>query len=160
MTVAAFVVSCLAVAVSVAAAVIAHQQRRIGDRSAAAAEASLREARRASQAAVELAEIEAARRAEELAAAEANRIRFDLQYRTGEQYRLVHLGTQTAYGVKVDTQDQGVLGERVDFDEFPAGDFHDYVLAPTDQVENQPVEVTWHELPDLSDEPQRQLLRF
>lgn len=73
MTVAAFVISCFGLLVACLAAWYGRGQKR-------AAEKSADEAKRSADAAVALAEVEAARRAEEVAESERGRVRFVLEY--------------------------------------------------------------------------------
>lgn len=112
------------------------------------------EAKRSADAAAEVAEIERNRRAEEVAAAEAGRVKFELIPESGSTYLLANTGTESAFGVHVDTGGMGTSGEEVDFDEFPANEGCRYVLGRgygSHQADH--VLVTWHHLPDLSDPP-------
>ncbi len=146
MTVAAFVLSCLGLVVAVVAAWYGRGQKR-------AAELSAAEARRSADAASEVAEVERARRADEIAEAERRRVRFELVPVGGQVYLLRNVGTDTAYGVHVNTGGLGFQDEVTDFEEFEADREHRYFLARTmDPDLAEHVVVTWHHRPDRSDE--------
>ncbi|MDX8036748.1 hypothetical protein SK803_41690 [Lentzea sp. BCCO 10_0856] len=147
MTVAAFVISCFGLLVACLAAWYGRGQKR-------AAEKSADEAKRSADAAVALAEVEAARRADELTESERGRVRFALEHERGQRYLLRNVGTDSAYGVHVDTGGLGVQGEVTDFEEFEAESEHRYLLAKTfngNQADH--VLVTWHLTEDRSDKP-------
>jgi hypothetical protein len=145
MDVAAFVISCLGLVVAVVAGWYSHR--------------SVAEAKRSADAAADVADVERARRADEVAEAERRRVRFELVPEGGQEYVLQNAGTDTAYEVHVDTGGLGFQDEVADFDEFEAGGEHRYLLARTmdpDQAEH--VVVTWHHRPDRSDQPRSQRL--
>ncbi|MET9225617.1 hypothetical protein [Lentzea sp. NPDC003310] len=147
MTVAAFVISCLGFVVACLAAWYGRGQKR-------AAENSAKEAKRSADAAVALAEVEAARRAEEMAESERGRVRFLLDHEGGQRYLLRNVGTDTAYGVQVDSDGMGVQDEITEFAEFEAQTEHRYFLVRTlGTAANARVTVSWHLAEDLSDEP-------
>ena len=146
MTVAAFVISCLGLVVAVLAAWFGRGQKR-------AAEMAASEAKRSADAAAEVAEVERARRAEEVAEAQRRRVQFELVHEGGSRYLLRNAGTDPAYGVHVDTGGLGVQNEITDFEEFEADAEHRYLLSRT--MGSDPaarVVVTWHHHPDRSDD--------
>lgn len=146
MTVAAFVISCFGLLVACLAAWYGRGQKR-------AAEKSADEAKRSADAAVALAEVEAARRAEEVAESERGRVRFVLEHEGGQRYLLQNVGTDSAYGVQVDTDGMGFQDEVTEFEEFEAQTEHRYMLARTmETAGNAQVIVTWHLKEDRSDE--------
>jgi len=113
MTVASLLISCVAAVAAIGAVWYGRGQKR-------AAETASQEARRAADAAADMATIERDRRAEELAEAERNRVVFRLEYEVGSAYRLRNRGTDTAYGVHVDLGGMGIVGdEPVDLPESP-----------------------------------------
>ncbi len=145
MTVAAFVTSCLGLIVAGLAAWYGRGQKR-------AAELSAAEAKRSADAAAEVAEVEKARRADEVAEAERRRVSFVLSHKGGHQYLLRSVGTDSAYGVHVDTGGLGFPDEVTEFEEFAAGDEHRYTLTRTTAPElAERVVVTWHQRADRSD---------
>ena len=147
MTVAAFVISCFGLLVACLAAWYGRGQKRAAEQSAA-------EAKRSADAAVALAEVEAARRADEVEESERGRVRFVLVHERGQRYLLRNDGTDSAYGVHVDTGGLGVQGEVTDFNEFEADTEHRYVLVTIfnrDQADH--VLVTWQLKADRSDNP-------
>ncbi|GAA3012878.1 hypothetical protein [Actinokineospora diospyrosa] len=147
MTVAAFVLSCLGFAVAVLAAWFAHGQKK-------AAESAAVEAKRSADAAEAVAAVERERRAEEVADAARRRVVFGLLQFGGRQFALRNSGTDTAYGVHVDTGGLGIQDEVVDFEEFEAGHEEAYIFARTMNPEQAShIVVTWHLQPDRSDEP-------
>jgi len=146
MDIASFVISCFAAVAAGAAVWYGRGQKRAADRSAA-------EAKRSADAAAEMAEVERARRAEEVAETERRRVRFELVPEGGSAHVLINTGTDAAYGVHVDTGNLGVMGEDTDFEVFEPGDQHRFLLSrrvDADLVEH--VVVTWHHRPDRSDE--------
>jgi hypothetical protein len=146
MTIASFVISVLAVVVAAAAVWYGRGQKRAADLSAA-------EATRSADAAAQVADIERVRREEEVAAAKRRRVRFVIVKEGGQAHLLRNVGTDTAYEVHVDTGGMGVQDEITDFDEFEAGSEHRYLLARTmGPGQTDHVVVTWHHLPDRSDE--------
>jgi hypothetical protein len=146
MTVASFVSSLLALVVAVVAVWYGRGQKRAADLSAA-------EAKRAADAAAEVAEIERARRADEVADADRRRVRFVLVPAGSQAYVLRNAGIDTAYGVHVDARGWGLEDEVTDFEEFESGSEQRYWLirkgGGADQAEH--VLVTWHHRPDRSD---------
>ncbi|MDX8053696.1 hypothetical protein SK571_30360 [Lentzea sp. BCCO 10_0798] len=147
MTVAAFVISCFGLLVACVAAWYGRGQKRAAERSA-------EEAKRSADAAVALAEVDAARRAEEVAESERKRVRFVLEHHDGDVYLLQNVGTDSAYGVHIDTGGMGDQDEVVDFDEFQADSEHRLFLAVTfDGGQADHVVVTWHHTEDRSDKP-------
>ena len=145
MTVASFVLSCFALVVAGIAVLYAHRQTRAAEQSAA-------ESKRSADAAADMAKIEQERRAEEVAEAERHRVRFELEHQSRSAYLLRNVGTDSAYGVNVETEVLVSRGE-VDFDEFRAGDAHKYLLTSTWGGPDHIV-VSWHHRPDRSDVPQ------
>jgi hypothetical protein len=146
MTVASFVISVLSVVVASVVVWYGRGQKRAADLSAA-------EAKRSADAAAEAADIERARREEEIADAERRRVRFQLVKEGGHAYLLWNVGTDTAYGVHVDTGGLGMQDEITDFDEFEAGSEQRYLLSRTmGSGQDEHVVVTWHHRPDRSDE--------
>jgi hypothetical protein len=95
--------------------------------------------------------IEQERRAEEVAEADRLRVCFELEHQRGQAYLLRNAGTDSAYGVHVETGGMVARGE-VDFDEFPTGEAHKYVLARSWGGPDHIV-VTWHHRSDRSDSP-------
>jgi hypothetical protein len=110
------------------------------------------EAKRSADAAAEVVDIERARRADEVADTDHRRVRFELVPEDGQAYLLRNAGTDTAYGVHVDTGGLGYDDETKDFDEFEPDDEYRYLLSRTmDSAQSEHVVVTWHRLPDRSD---------
>jgi len=124
MTIASFVISCLAAVAAVAATWYGRGQKLAADWAAA-------EAKRSADAAAEVTEIERARRAVEVADADRRRVRFELMPDGNHAYLLRNVGTDTAYGVHVETGGMGTVEEAQGFDEFEAGSKHRYFLART-----------------------------
>lgn len=151
MSVAAFVISCLGLVVAGRAVWWALGQKRAADRSAD-------EAKRSADAAAEVAEIERARRGDEIVDAERRRVCFEFGRAGGRSYVLRHGGTDTAYGVHVDTGKLGVPNDVRDFAEWPAGEAQPFRFFKMDQVTADEVVVTWHHRPDQTDPPQDQKL--
>jgi hypothetical protein len=118
------------------------------------AEQSAVEAKRSADAAAEMARIEQERRTEEVAEADRHRVRFVLDFESGSTYLLRNIGTDTAYWVHVDMGGMGVAGEVEDFEEFPPGEVHRYVLARIFGDKLDHIVVTWHHRSDRSDSPQ------
>jgi len=150
MTVASLLISCVAAVAAIGAVWYGRGQKR-------AAETASQEARRAADAAADMATIERDRRAEELAEAERNRVVFRLEYEVGSAYRLRNRGTDTAYGVHVDLGGMGIVGdEPVDLPEFPTDYAYQYLLRADGLGSSgqEFVQVTWHYVQDLSDEAQ------
>lgn len=146
-TVASFVISCLAVVAAVGAVWYSRGQKRAAEQAAA-------EARRSADAAAEVATIERDRRAEEVAEADRLRVRFELEHQSGQAFLLRNVGTEIAYGVHVDTEGLGTGGEVEDFEKFSPDDAHRYLLSSTlDCDGTERVLVTWHHRQDRSDEP-------
>jgi hypothetical protein len=114
MTVASFVISAVALVVAAVAAWYGRGQKRTADRSAA-------EAKRSADAAAEVAAIERGRRADEVADADRRRVCFELVSEGNHAYLLRNTGTDTAYGVHVDTGGMGLEDEIADFEEFESG---------------------------------------
>ncbi|KPM55904.1 hypothetical protein CcI49_22335 [Frankia sp. CcI49] len=142
----AFVVACLAVVAAGFSAWYGRGQKRAADLAAT-------EARRAADAAAEAVRIEQARRADEVADAEHRRVRFKL-VPTGGQSGSLHLlrntGTDTAYGVHIDTGDLRVANQTLDFDEIKADTEHTLYLARTMRTTTDRIEITWSRSPDHS----------
>ena len=141
MDVAAFVISCLGLIVAITAGWYSHR--------------SVAEAKRSADAAAEVAEVERARRADEVADAERRRVRFDLVPDGGSAYVLRNAGTDTAYGVHVDTGGMGLDDEVVEFEEFESGREQRYWFVrkggPEGSKQPQHIVVTWHLRPDRSE---------
>ena len=153
MTIASFVISCLAVLVAGIALWYARGQK-------VAAEQSAIQAKRSADAAADIVRIEQERRAEEVAEAERNRVRFKLISVGRMRYLLHNQGTDSAYGVHVDGGEQVVEGgDEPEIDEFPADDHREYFF---DAAPGEPrrIEVSWHLNPDCSDARQSVTLRF
>ncbi|MGI5506432.1 hypothetical protein [Lentzea sp. CA-135723] len=147
MTVAAFVISCLGFVVACVAAWYGRGQKRAAENAAA-------ESKRSADAAVALAEVEAARRADELAESERRRVRFVLEPDGRDRYLLRNVGTDSAYGVHVNTGGMGVQDEVTDFDEFESDREQRFFLVSTyDPEQEEHIVVTWHYKEDRSDEP-------
>lgn len=147
MTVASFVISCLAVIVALAAGWYARGQKL-------AAEQAATEARRSADAADEMATIERERRTQEVADADRRRVQFELVHQGGHAYLLRNVGTDAAYGVHIDTQGLGTAGEIEEVEEFLPSDSYRYLLASTlDCDGSERVVVTWHHRRDRSDQP-------
>ena len=70
----------------------------------------------------------------------------------GISYRLVNDGTDTAYGVQVDTGELGIGEQDTAYDELHPGQAEVFFLSPDLATTSRHVTVTWHERPDLSDE--------
>jgi hypothetical protein len=83
---------------------------------------------------------------------EPGRIVVRLRHIGGISYRLVNDGTDTAYGVHVDTGELGVGEQDTDYDELHSGQAVEFLLSPNLATTSRHVTVTWHERPDLSDE--------
>jgi hypothetical protein len=151
MEIAALVIALLSAAGTVWAAWYARAQKVIAKEAAG-------DAKRSADAAAEVAKIERDRRSEEVAAADASRVDFELVRRGGDSWLLRNKGTESAFGVHVDPGNLRSRGE-MDFDEFPAREARRYLFVRTlgsDQTDH--VLVTWHHLPDLSDPPRQQKL--
>lgn len=145
MEIASFVIACVSATGALWAVWYARAQKTIAVR-------ATEEAKRSADAAADVAAIERERRAEEVAEADRQRVRFVLEHEHGHAYRLHNLGTDTAFGVHVDTGGMGVQDEVTDIDEFPSGDAPRYLLARTmDPSQADYVLVTWHHLADRSD---------
>lgn len=139
----------LAAIVAIGAAWYARGQKRAAEQPAA-------EAKRFADATATMATIEQERRAEEVADAQRNRVRFVLDHEGGSRYLLRNAGTDTAYGVHVDTKRRGItVGEDEDFEEFPSGDAHRSVL-PGGGLNTHAghIVVTWYCRQDRSDSAQ------
>jgi hypothetical protein len=145
MTVASFVISCLALVVAGFAAGYSRRQTRAAEQSAA-------EAKQSADAAAEMARIEQERRDEEVAEADRHRVHFELEHQNASAYLMRNTGTDSAYGVHVDLAGMLSRGD-VDFDEFRAGEAHKLVLMKAASTDDGIV-ITWHQHPDRSD-PQR-----
>jgi len=86
--------------------------------------------------------------------AERNRVVFRLDHASGQAYLLTNDGTDPAYDVDVDTAGMGI--EPVThFDVFEAGHSEQYLLAPTLDVTDTTVTVSWHHERDQSDDRRR-----
>jgi hypothetical protein len=83
---------------------------------------------------------------------EPGRVVVRLRHIGGISYRLVNDGTDTAYGVQVDTGELGVGEQETDYDELHSGQAVEFLLSPNLATTSRHVAVTWHERPDLSDE--------
>lgn len=142
MTVASFVISCVAALFAASAVWYARGQKL-------AAEKSALEAKRSADAAAEMARIEQERRAEEVTQAEKLRVQFNLVHHNKSAYLLRNDGTDSAYGVHVDAQGIVARGE-TDFEQFAAGDAHKYILARSMGSPDH-ITVTWHHRSDRSD---------
>jgi hypothetical protein len=101
-----------------------------------------------------VAEVERARRADEVVDADRRRVQFTLIQESGERWLLQNTGTDSAYGVHIDTGGLGGYQDEVtDFEQFESSRGHRLWLARTmasDQSDH--VTVTWHHRPDRSDE--------
>jgi len=145
MTIAAFVIACMSALGTLGAVWYAHR--------------AVSEARRSADAANDVADIERARRADEVAEADRQRVKFRLLHRTKDAYVLQNAGTDPAYGVHVDTGGLGVHGEITDFAEFDADEEQQFILSRSLGQEPSHVVVAWHMRPDRSDPPQTVKLR-
>lgn len=113
--------------------------------------------KRSADAAADMATIDRERREEEVAEALRNRVRFKLEQVSRDSWVLTNVGTNSAYGVHVDTGDLHVdESAQYDFDEFPAGHPERYLLLRTMGTMTGHVLVTSHHQPDCSDEPPRE----
>ena len=83
---------------------------------------------------------------------EPGRVVLRLRHIGGISYGLVNDGTDTAYGVHVDTGELGVGEQHTDYDELHSGQDVGFLLSPDLATTSRHVTVTWHERPDLSDE--------
>jgi hypothetical protein len=110
-----------------------------------AASASAREAKRSADAAVEAVGYQ---RRE----VERSRVVFVLEPSGGAAHLLTHQGTDDAYAVDVEVGDMYVDGEVYDFEVFRAGQTEPIYLSPGMAPGMRHVMVSWHQLPDLSDE--------
>lgn len=119
--------------------------KRAADRSAQAAEESASAAR-------DTADIDMARRADELAEAERTRVVWSLALVGKDRYRLTNEGTEPAYGVEIDTNPVTPHGE-TSLDVFPAAHAESYLIPQTLGENTDRMTVTWHHQPDRSDEP-------
>lgn len=144
MTIASFVISCVAVLVAVGALWYARGQKL-------AAENSALEAKRSADAAAALVEIESERRTEEVDEANRLRVQFNLVHHNKSAYLLRNDGTDSAYGVHVDSPDLIARGD-FDFAEFTAGEAHKFILGRSMGSADH-ITVTWHHEPDRSDSP-------
>ncbi|GAA5115992.1 hypothetical protein GCM10025762_31640 [Haloechinothrix salitolerans] len=140
MTIAAFVIACLSALGTLGAVWYARR--------------AVAEARRSADAAKDVADIERARRADEVAEADRQRVKFRLLHRTKDSYVLRNAGTDSAYGVHVDTGGLGVPGEITHFDEFGADEEQPFILSRSLGQGPVHVVVAWHMRPDRSDSPQ------
>lgn len=148
MTIASFVISCIAVVASMGAVWYSRGQKLAADR-------AVTEAKRAADSAAEMVQIEQDRRDEELADTERRRVLFVLDHAVGHAYVLRNAGSDVAYDVHVDTEGLGTVNELTHFAEFQPGFEHRYVLSRTmGQDGSERVAVTWHNRQDRSDEPQ------
>jgi hypothetical protein len=145
MEIASFVIACVSALGTVFASLYARGQEKAALASAAIAEAAKEEAKRAADAAAEMTDIERARRTEEVAAAERDRVWFILEPVGGPRYLLRNDGTASAFGVHVEAGDLAYKGHVADIEEFSAGDCREYFLERS--VATGPdahVLVTWH----------------
>ena len=83
---------------------------------------------------------------------EPGRVVVRLRHVGGISYRLVNDGTDTAYGVQVDTGELGIGEQDTAYDELHPGQAEVFFLSPDLATTSRHVTVTWHERPDLSDE--------
>jgi hypothetical protein len=151
MAIASFVISCLGFVVAAVAVWYGRGQKR-------AAEVSAAEAKRSADAAAEIAEVERARRADEVADADRSRVLFELERVGRDAYVLRNSGTNTAYGVHVDTGGMGLDDETADFQEFESGREERYWLirkgGPEGSKQPKHIVVTWHNSPHRSEAQQ------
>jgi hypothetical protein len=120
-------------------------------RSSHASEDSAREARRSADAVQEATSYQR----DEV---ERRRINFVLE-RVGQHSYAVHnYGTDTAFGVHVETADLGMGDEIADFDEFGPGHAEQLILARGLDSTTTHIKVSWYRQPDLSDEAQSKRL--
>jgi hypothetical protein len=138
MDIAAFVLSLIAIVISVFAAWYARRQ-------ALAAEDSARDSTRSADAAQEVVSYQRDD-------VERSRVVFVLEPSGGDTHMLSHQGTDIAYGVHVDAGGLRVDGEVYDFEEFPPGQAERIYLFPSLASVTSHVTVSWHQVPDLSDE--------
>lgn len=144
MDIAALVLSLIAIGISALAA-------RYARRQALASEDSARESTRSADAAQEVVSYQR----DEV---EHSRVDFVLEPSGGEAHTLSHRGTDIAYGVNVDAGDLRIDGEVYDFEEFPPGHSERIYLSPSRATVTSHVTVSWHQVPELSDE--RRTARF
>jgi hypothetical protein len=138
MDIAAFVLSLIAIGISAVAAGYARRQ-------ALASEDSAREGTRSADAAQEVTSYQRDD-------VERSRIVFVLEPSGGDTHMLSHKGTDIAYDVHVDAGDLRVDGEVYDFKEFSPGQAERIYLSPSLASVTSHVTVSWHQVPDLSDE--------
>lgn len=138
MDIAAFVLSLIAIGISALAAGYARRQ-------ALASEDSARESTRSADAAQEVASYQR----DEV---ERNRVDFVLEPSGGDTHMLSQQGTDIAYGVNVDAGDLRVEDEVYDFEVFPPGQAERIYLSPSMATVTSHVTISWHQVPDLSDE--------
>ncbi|MBA0126321.1 hypothetical protein H0B56_12285 [Haloechinothrix sp. YIM 98757] len=144
-------VSLAALLISAGALWYSRGQKLAADRSARAAEES-------ATAAAETADIDKARRAEELDNAERNRVVWRLEHTGDMWYRLINCGTESAYGVQIDAGEL-IVEEAGPFGEIASDGAEPLLLARSWASNADRIVVTWHHQPDLSDEPRyRELL--
>ena len=124
---------------------------RYARRQALASEDSARESTRSADAAQEVVSYQR----DEV---EHSRVDFVLESSGGEAHTLSHRGTDIAYGVNVDAGDLRIDGEVYDFEEFPPGHSERIYLSPSRATVTSHVTVSWHQVPELSDE--RRTARF
>jgi hypothetical protein len=138
---AAAVIAALALGVSIWSAVIARRSASAADKSA--------------EYAGEVAAIERARRADEVAEADRQQVQFRLQHVQSKLYLLTNAGTGTAYGVTVDLGDPGNRPRTHDAlpDVFPERYAVEVLL-----LQPGPVTVQWHNREDRSDERRSRVL--
>lgn len=150
MEIAALVVSCLSALFTGWGVLYSRGLKHASDRSAEAAEESAIAAR-------ETTDIDKARRADELTEAERNRVVWSLRHIKKIRYRLTNHGTESAYGVQIDTGAARTDGN-TNIEEFPAGHVESYLILQAMGASTDKMMVTWHHQPDLDDEPRQQEL--
>jgi hypothetical protein len=144
MDIAAFVLSLIAIGISAVAAGYARRQ-------ALSSEDSAREITRSADAAQEVASYQRDD-------VEHSRVDFVLAHFGDAAHMLSHLGTDIAYGVNVDAGDLRVDGEMYDFKVFPPGHAEPIYLSRSMATVTSHVTVSWHQVPDLSDEKRTRYL--
>jgi len=135
----------------------ADQAAREAGRSADAAERSSHAAERSADAAERSADATQEAIEYKRAEAERDRVRFVLETlnRKTHRYLLRNEGTHSAYGVHMDAGEMPSEDKHRDFDEFKSLQAEGLVLIAYKGSGKTYIEVTYHLLPDRSDEPRR-----
>jgi hypothetical protein len=155
--IASFIIACLSALAALLASWYARGQKKIAERATLASEAASVEARRSADAAVEVAEIERQRRAEEVAHDERDRIRFELVHGDKAKYFVQQSGSEPAFDVRIESEEFGPM--RIALPQLGAGQRRQiFVEKSAGTSADAHILVTWHEHPDLSDPVRSQKL--